>query len=123
MKKILSKIIVCLLICVSAVTMFACGNKFNKKESFEAVSMVMTEINIDNQDNQMFTTATISGVRSDYALRHYVGNSTYNYYNECLIIPMNYIQKYYNDLQRIEDLDKISSKKKSAINDSMILCL
>ncbi len=117
MKKIITKIMVCLLVCVSAITMFACGSKFNKKESFEVVNAVITEINTDNQSNKMFVTTNISGVKSDYALRYYVGNTTYNYYNECLIVPMNYIQKYYTDLQRIEALEKISKNNKAIINE------
>lgn len=117
MRKHLSKIIVCLLLCVFSVTMFACGKKPEKVDAYEGLTQFIEKVEQDNKTNGMFTASLVNGVASDYVLTEYLNDGTYGYYNQSMIIPMNFIKKYYQDLERISALEDISNEKKAVIND------
>ena len=103
MRKYLSKIIVCLLLCVFSATMFACGKKPEKVDAYEGLTQFIEKVEQDNKTNGMFTASLVNGVASDYVLTEYLNDGTYGYYNQSMIIPMNFIKNYYQDLERIRD--------------------
>ncbi len=117
MKKILTGILTCLVVLVSAITMVACGDGGNNLQKFDSLSSALETINKEDKNYNMFTTSNINQVHSDYVLSYYKNNAKYNYYNQILALPMNFIQNYMSDLERIKDLENISGEKQSVINN------
>lgn len=117
MKKLLTGFLTCLIIFASAFTLFACGNAGDPLQAFDKLSTAIQTINTEDENNNMFTTANVNSVKSDYVLRYYLNNSQYNYYNQIFVLPMNFIQKYAGDIERIKDLENISGEKQGVIND------
>lgn len=115
MKKLLTKIFAGLFVVVSGITLFACGDKTSQKTAYQTMTEAIQTIATEDVDH-MFMTANVDSVRSDYVLRYYANKSEYNYLNQCLVLPMNYIQKYSNDLERLDSIDKLSKDKQKIVN-------
>jgi len=117
MKKILTRFLTCMIVFVSVFTLFACGKTQDPLLAYEKLSSAIQTINKEDENHNMFTTANVASVESDYVLRYYINNSQYNYYNQIFVLPMNFIQKYSKDIERIKDLENISAEKQNVIND------
>ena len=116
-KKILLSLVLCVMVCASAITLFACTENIDKNSLYEQVGKVITKIDSEKTSNGMFVTRDVKGVSTDYALNYYATNATYSYYNDLFVIPMNYIVNYYEDLQRLEQIDGISGEGQTLVND------
>lgn len=116
MKKFLTSLFVVLLVCVSAVTMFACGGGVNKDELFKQVDAVVTKIDTEREEKGMLLHRVDLGLESDYALDHYSSDPVYNYYNRLFVVAMNYIKNNYSSLQKLDKIEDLSAEGQDAVN-------
>ena len=114
MKKLLTKIFAGLFVCVSAFALCACNPSAQNIEAYQAVSSVLQSIKEENINSQMFVSTKIDDIQTDFAVKLYVDSEQYKYYNQLVVISMNFIENYYNDLNRV-DVNKVSGDNKNQL--------
>ena len=88
--------ILCLVILASSITLFACQKNTKTEDVYTQMQALLTEFKQQDADIKMFSTAnkSVNSVPSNFVVDYYVTNTDYDFYNNCLVIPMNYIETY-----------------------------
>ncbi len=112
MKKKLASIGIAFCLGAACVMMSACGDDTSKIE-YTSLPTIIEEMSTSTSG--MLETTTIDHVSSKFILSP-LNNSANNYFNECLIIPINYISKYNSQLSLLKD-KTFSGEQQQAIDN------
>lgn len=119
-KRLLTAMVACLMM-LSAFTLFACGkNEKPKDYSFTQLTSLTAEM---KQNTEIFETSSVDGVLSPYNFKAF-SSSEYQYlsfYNECFVIPMQFIERSYADLAKLKEtsLNKAGKVAVEKLNKSV----
>lgn len=112
MKNKFLKIALAFIFTFCSFAMFACGGDESLQLSYKDLSKVVTEM---QSNSEMFVSGTVDDVSTNFVIKAL--NSTENgYFNECLIIPINYIAKYQTDINLVAEKGNFNGEQSDAIN-------
>ncbi len=122
MKKILTCIFAFILIATSGIVFTACGKTTPVGKAYETLNNAITKIENENNNSNIFTEGEVDGVAGNLLLAYYSKDSLtysekYAYYNQLLVIPMNYIYEYKEDLKRVEEIPDLSGEKQKVVDE------
>lgn len=122
MKKILICLLTFVLVAVSGIAFTACGGSAPAGKAYENLSNAIIAIEKENQSTHILTEGEVDGVESSSLLAYYSKDSLtysekYAYYNQLLVIPMNYIYEYKEDLKRVEEIPDLTSEKQKVVDE------
>ncbi len=107
--------------------MFACGGDGNLQLSYKDLPKIITEM---QSNSDIFKVGTVDGVSTNFIINAFdtddsedseesedLDNSDENrYFNECLLIPINYIVNYQNDVELVAEKGNFNGEQSDAIN-------
>lgn len=111
MKKKIFTLIISALLVLSGGLMFACGgdNKLSPTPAKELVQVV-NKMGAD----ALFSGGNANGVSSRFILTE-LKNTQYEYYTECLVLPMDYINTHMDDMTKLSNM-KLNSRAHKAVS-------
>lgn len=124
MKNKILKVALAFVFAFCSFAMFACGGDENLQLSYKDLPKIVTEM---QSNSDLFKTGTVDGVSTNFIINAFAAddsedsegldNSDENrYFNECLVIPINYIVNYQNDVELVAEIKNLNGEQSDAIN-------
>lgn len=111
MKNKFLKITLASIFAFSSLALFACGGGEEPSIKYQELPNIITEM---KNNNTMFKSGDVDLVPTNFLLNALEGEN--NYFNECFIIPINYISKYQTEIEAVKNLNGLNGEQSSAIN-------
>ncbi len=110
MKNKFLKITLASIFAFSSLALFACGGASEPNIQYTELPNIVTEM---NSNHTMFKSGSVDGVTTNFIFNALDGDD--NYFNECFVIPMNYINKYNLDIEEVKRLKGFNGEQSAAI--------